>query len=139
MSGINTRRLMLAGLVAGILDNVLDGVIGAFFLSGDFNEILTRLNVDQGSFRSSVWIIILGDLLYGFLLVFTYVAMRPRFGPGPKTAVISALSIWSVMAITLSFLLIIRLYSMTGFVRNSLLYLVASIIVSIVGAAIYKE
>jgi hypothetical protein len=139
MSGINTRRLMLAGLVAGILDNVLDGVIGAFFLSGDFNEILTRLNVEQGSLRSSAWIIIVGDLLYGFLLVFTYVAMRPRFGPGPKTAVISALSIWLVMVITLSFLLIIQLYSMSGFVRNALLYLVASIIVSIVGAAIYKE
>ena len=139
MSGINTRRLMLASLVAGILDNVLDGVISAFFLSGDVKEILTRLNIDEAALRSSAWIIILGDFLYGFLLVFTYVAMRPRFRPGPKTAVISALSIWSVMAITLSFLLVLQLYSMSGFLRNALLYLLASIIVSIVGAAIYKE
>jgi hypothetical protein len=34
------------------------------------------------------------DLVLGIALVWTYAAVRPRFGPGPRTAFFSALLFW---------------------------------------------
>ena len=34
--------------------------------------------------------------LFGIALIWIYAAIRPRFGPGPKTAVIAGLTVWAV-------------------------------------------
>lgn len=33
---------------------------------------------------------------YGIILIWIYAAIRPRFGPGPRTAVIAGLTFWSI-------------------------------------------
>jgi hypothetical protein len=37
------------------------------------------------------------NFLLGIALVWFYAAVRPRFGPGPKTAVITGLAVWFVV------------------------------------------
>ena len=139
MSTINVRRLFLAGLVAGVVDNVADAIVSGYLLADDFAALLTRLEVTEDVIRSRLWIVAAADMLYGFLLVFTYVAIRPRFGPGPKTAILSAVMLWTVVAISFSFMPLVGLRSFESYVTSALLYLAASIVTSLAGAALYQE
>src|SRR5262245_30483796 len=89
MSGINTRRVILGGLVAGLVANAFDFVITNYLLAAEFNSMLARLSVDSAATRGWIGVFAAADFAWGFLLVFTYAAIRPRFGPGPRTAVLA--------------------------------------------------
>jgi len=45
--------------------------------------------------RSPALFIVL-DFLYGISLVYLYAAIRPRYGPGPKTAIWAGLIMWVI-------------------------------------------
>jgi hypothetical protein len=79
------------------------------------------------------------DFLWGLLLVFTYAAIRPRFGAGPKTAVISGTMLWLAFAISAILMLALGLHTAQSFTKSATLYLVSAIVSSLVGAALYKE
>ena len=42
---------------------------------------------------------IIVDLLLGFLIVWTYTGIRPRFGPGMSTAIIAGFAVWSAVTL----------------------------------------
>lgn len=89
MAGINVGRVIVGGLVAGLVANVFDFVISSYLLADDIAEMIGRLNLSVAAFQSAVWVFVVVDFAWGLLLVFTYAAIRPRFGSGAKTAVIS--------------------------------------------------
>ena len=91
MGRINTGRVVLGGLVAGVVANALDYVINAYLMAEEGADMAQRLNLNQDVMQSSTYVWIGVDMIWGLLLVFTYAAFRPRFGPGPKTAMLSAI------------------------------------------------
>ena len=97
MSAINAPRVILGGLAAGLVMNVLDVTTGLTILADDMNANAQRLNLDPAVLNSTAamvtWIVI--DFLYGLLVVFTYAGFRPRFGPGPTTAIIAGVTIYA--------------------------------------------
>src|SRR5688500_12444190 len=99
MSGINIRRVILGGLAAGLVANGFDFVITSYVMGTEFAVMVARLNVSQEAARSWIWVFAVADFLWGLLLVFTYAAIRPRFGPGPRTAIIGAMILWLAFAI----------------------------------------
>ena len=137
--GINVPRLILGGLAAGVVANGFDFVITSYLMATEFDAMMARLHVAQQP--SQTWIVILAALncLWGVLLVFTYAAIRPRFGPGPKTAVISGALVWLVLAISLVILLVLGLHTPQSYAKSAILYLVSAIVCSLVGAALYQE
>ena len=139
MSAINARRVILAGLVAGLVANAFDFVITTYLMATEFNSMLARLNVGQAAVQSWIPIFAVADFVWGLLLVFAYAAVRPRFGPGPRTAVISSIMLWLVMAIFALLLVAIGLHTVQSYLKSSALYLVSAIVSSIVGAALYRE
>jgi hypothetical protein len=140
MAGINTGKVLTGGLLAGLLLNVGDFGIN-YFLGADMAANLTRLHLDPAKmtdFSAAVpWIVI--DFLMGLLAIFTYAAMRPRFGPGPKTALIAG----GVLFLGVTFILFgfqtIGFFPMDGFVKNTVCEAVNVAIASVVGAWAYKE
>jgi hypothetical protein len=80
------------------------------------------------------------SLLVGLTLVFFYAAARPRFGPGPKTAIIVAVVLWFG-----GYLINIVGYGMVGLYPTSMLAiwavqgLVEMVIAALVGGWIYRE
>jgi hypothetical protein len=80
------------------------------------------------------------SLLVGMVAVFFYAAARPRFGPGPKTALIIAFVLFFG-----SFLVSILGIRMIGLFPDDMLFLWAAIgflelmISTLVGAWIYRE
>lgn len=139
MRGINVKRLLLAGAVVGVLLWLLEAAASMIYL--DDMRIALQAHSLGLQMKSSTWLASLaGFLLFGLTLVFMYVAMRPRFGPGPKTATIAAVTLWLGGYVTS-----LIGYDQIALYPRSLLYLwgvvglLQLIIGSIVGAWIYRE
>ena len=139
MPGINVRRVILGGLVAGLVANAFDFVITSYLMATEFASMLARLNVSEAALRPWIPLFAAADFIWGVLLVFTYAAIRPRFGPGPKTAVVSAVTLWLAFAIAVFILMAIGLHTPQSYLKSSALYLVSAVVSSLVGAALYKE
>src|SRR6185503_10727346 len=96
MSGINTTKVVAGGLLAGVVFNIIDFLINGFLMVKDFAANAARLGLDPASQSSpdviTTWVIV--DFILGLAVVFIYAAIRPRFGPGVKTALIAAVLLW---------------------------------------------
>jgi len=94
MGGINFGRVILGGLVAGLLMNV-----GEFLLNG---VILHSAMVDWGTKHNlppepstSFYVAAIGlTFVLGIITVWVYALIRSRLGAGPKTAIVAALLMW---------------------------------------------
>ena len=96
MGKINIGRVILGGLVAGIVADVLsyfvDGVLLASQWSGRMNKLLGHAGC---STCQCISFSLLG-LVCGIALIWIYAAIRPRFGAGVKTAIYAGLAVWVV-------------------------------------------
>lgn len=96
MSGINMWKVVTGGLLAGIVFNAIDFVINGFLMMDDFAANAARLGLTTASQTApdviATWVIV--DFIFGLTVVFIYAAIRPRFGPGVKTALIAGLLLW---------------------------------------------
>jgi hypothetical protein len=136
---MNTGRILLGGLVAGVVANAIDYVSNEYVLAEGNNELMQRLglNVDTVNASMSTWIAV--DFVLGLLLVFTYAAMRPRFGPGPKTAIVSSITIWIGIAAVVAGFTAMGIFTQPMFMKSAALSLVALVAAGLAGAAIYRE
>src|SRR5262245_59197391 len=93
MKPINVPSVIVGGFVAGLVFNIGDFIINVVLLAADNAEMAVRLGLDPTIMEKPAGILpfVAIDFLFGWLAVFTYAAIRPRFGPGPKTALIAGL------------------------------------------------
>lgn len=93
MGRINLKRVFLGGLLAGLVNNLLGIAFAHFVLWQEVEALMAKLNLT--SFPGYTPFLHLGTRFgAGIALVWLYAAIRPRFGPGPKTAVIAGLTAW---------------------------------------------
>jgi hypothetical protein len=139
MSRINIGRLFLGGLVAGVVANALDYVTNMYLMKEEMDDMVQRLNLVpetvDASFRT--WIVV--DFILGLLLVFTYAGFRPRFGPGPKTAVVASVTVWAAASAMVAGFAAMGLFTEQAFIKGAALTLVTSVVAGLVGASLYKE
>ena len=93
MGRINTGRVILGGLVAGLVINIGESILNIPIIGAESDAALQALGLEPIGGRAIAVFVAMGFLL-GLLTVWLYAAMRPRFGPGPKTAVIAGLVVW---------------------------------------------
>ncbi len=88
MASINSGRVVTAGLLAGLVMNVVDILANTVILKDDMMTLAQKMGVDpvQAASLSGALPFIVFDFVMGILVVWTYAAIRPRFGPGPATA-----------------------------------------------------
>ncbi len=101
MGKINWGRVILGGLVAGLIMNISEYVLHAIVLAEDGRQLMQEWH-RLGLLASAepdptmiVWLIALTFVL-GILAVWTYAAIRPRYGAGPKTALCAGLAVWAM-------------------------------------------
>ena len=94
MGKINWGRVILGGLLAGVVLNVFDFLTYGVWLKPDLAAAMTAMGRPAGAMDQAVPIFVLVDFLYGIGLLWLYAAIRPRYGAGPKTAVIAGLALW---------------------------------------------
>ena len=99
MGQIQWGKLLLGGLVAGLIMNVSEFVLHAIVLAEDGAKLMEDWNRMGLSIEPSptllIWLVA-ATFALGFLAVWTYAAIRPRFGPGPGTALCAGLAVWAM-------------------------------------------
>jgi hypothetical protein len=94
MGKISIARVLLGGIVAGIVGNVLGYLVDGLMLAPRWAAAMKTLDRPEFSGNQFVAFNLIG-LLYGILVVGLYALMRPHFGAGPKTAVYAGLGAWA--------------------------------------------
>ncbi len=99
MGKINMPRVILGGLVAGLVMNASEAFLHAGVLGADGAKLLEewkRLGLEMDIRPSLLFWLIGITFVLGILAVWTYAAIRPRFGAGPKTALCAGLAVWAM-------------------------------------------
>jgi hypothetical protein len=139
MGKINFGRVLLGGLVAGAILNIGEWVLNGMVLHQQHQEFLRRCGFPGPGQRFLVIVVPITFVL-GIVLVLGYAAIRPRFGPGPKTAVIAGLFAWFGVAVFNNIIV-----TGLGMVPTNVLAIVLGwelveyLLAALVGAALYKE
>jgi hypothetical protein len=135
---MNTRRILGAGLVAGLVLATLDGIVNAVVLGSRWDAAYAQLglptkNVGVPIFWTSF------DIFAGVVIAWLYAAMRPRFGPGPRTAAYAALVEWLLLHLTLASHLVDGVFppSLIGPITGA--ELATALVAGMVAGKLYRE
>ena len=139
---INTQKVIVGGLAAGIVLNVIDfvanGILFADRMKAEADAFKPGLS-DAMMGGSSIAAYVIGDLIVGMLLVFTYAAIRPRFGAGPRTAVIAALIFFGLGCVITYGYLQMGMMSAASWAIYAVVWLINLIVATLLGAKLYTE
>ena len=138
---INTGKVIVGGIVGGIAANVIDFAAQTFILSGMSMAAMTKLNPSLAHQPTGAQIagFVITDFVWIIANIWIYAAIRPRFGPGPKTAAYAGIVSWVVGSTVAGFFCILGLFGTDIYIASGLVALVNSIISTMIGARFYTE
>jgi hypothetical protein len=93
MKKINFARVLLGGLVAGIILNIGEFVLNGIILAPHIEADMKRMNITPPGAGFGLLAVTL-TFVFGILAVLLYALIRARLGSGPKTALVTALIVW---------------------------------------------
>lgn len=139
MNRINMGRVLIGGLLAGLIINFGEFILNGVLLAEEMNAAMAALNKPPVNPGMIVWFVIFGFGL-GVMLVWVYAAIRPRFGAGVKTAICASTLVWGLAYLYPNlFMIIIGLFPQGMMVLVTIWGLVELAIAGIAGAWVYKE
>ena len=140
MGTINWQRVILGGIAAGIIVFAIDFVTFGFVFNQMVNAAYAALgrNFEEGGPLSLVFFIGT-SLLIGIVAVWLYAAMRPRFGPGPRTAVLAGLTVWLLASVFPGLGMIASLFPASLVIASIGTGLIESLVATQAGAYMYRE
>jgi hypothetical protein len=138
-ASINWKRALWGGLGAGFLYDVLEMTVSGFLVGTQYEAELNAIRHTQPSAAGYAFFISWGFVI-GIIGVCLYAAVRPRFGPGPRTAARVAFALWVIgdlmPHVGQAFMGIFSMGLMLKFAAQQLLFMLASVIF---GAWLYRE
>ena len=93
MASINTGRVVLGGLLAGLVINLGEFLASVLIFADAYAEMMEALGLAEPGGTAMALFVIMG-FLGGMVMVWVYAGIRPRFGAGPKTAAMAGLVAW---------------------------------------------
>jgi hypothetical protein len=93
MNNINFGRVILGGLLAGLILNIGEWLLNEKVLGPEMKAFMARHNFSDPGSNFLIIAIVLTFIL-GIVIVLGYACIRPRLGPGVKTAIIAGLFAW---------------------------------------------
>lgn len=141
MGKINMGRVILGGIVAGIVADILDYLVDGLWLSQRWSDSMKALgHAATFSISQVVWLELIG-IACGIVAIWLYAAIRPRFGAGVRTAICAGLVVWffSVLVPNAAFMYAMGLFGRRLTFYTTLGGVVEVVVGTIAGAALYKE
>ena len=140
MAHTNRSRVILGGLLAGLVINIGEFITNGVFLKDAWAQAMQALGRPSEIPGSAIVIFNIWGFLLGIASVWLYAAIRPRYNPGVNTALRAAVGVW-VMA---AFLPNLGNYALgTVPVRlvviSTIVSLVELVVATLIGAWLYKE
>jgi len=136
---INWARVFTGGLLAGLIIDIGEFILNEPILGAQYQAAMEARNMEPPG-TSAIMVFVLMGIALGILAVWLYAAIRPRMGPGPKTAACAGSVVWALS----------YLYPNVGFLAMdffpSKLILIATLwglveitLATVAGAWLYKE
>ena len=140
MKKINFGRVLLGGILAGILINISEYLRYDVVMRGEFEAGLQALGkgLPKGAAATTIPPDTAGPTVLRMVAVWLYAAIRPRYGPGAATAVRAGVAVWFLT----SLLTIIAMRAMGLFAISpaALVWtLVACVAATLAGAWLSRE
>ena len=145
MSKINYRRVLLGGFVAGLALIAAEFVVELLVLGnipglGSEQERVSLLGLSRLAWGPANLVIqLLLPFLGSLLMVWVYAAIRPRFGPGPRTALIVSAAFLFYWMMLLIYFTNIGLFTLKMSIASFVDNLIVIPIAVLVGAWLYRE
>jgi len=101
MNAINSARVLGGGLVAGLVYNAGEAILNMALVAAANDDMVKRFGLPP---VGPALLVKSGVLMFamGILSVFLYAAIRPRFGAGPRTALLAGAMVWALSFLNLS-------------------------------------
>jgi hypothetical protein len=139
MGQINLGRVVIGGLLAGLIINVGEFILNGLLLEEQMNAAMAALNKPPINPNMIMFFVLFGFGL-GCMLVWTYAAIRPRFGAGVKTAVCASSLVWALSYLYPNLFMVITGIFPTNLVVMATVWgLVEANLAGIAGAWAYTE
>jgi len=136
---MNMKRVVIGGLLAGVIINISETIMNVPVLGAQMEAALKQLNLPTVG-GGAIGVFVVGAFVLGLMLVWLYAAIRPRFGPGPKTAIIAGIVLWLLAYVWPSLGMGLMGYMPAKLLTITVLWGLAEVIVAaLAGGAVYKE
>ena len=139
---MNVSKVVVGGIIAGIVMVLIDFVMNTYLLGPQYMTEMDAFKPGSSAAMmagNAKFVYPLLDIILGIVLVWLYAAIRPRFGPGPRTAFLAAAVLWIVSCIAYYGYLQMGMMSSALWWEFSIAGLVALTISAMVGARFYAE
>jgi hypothetical protein len=139
MGNISIARVLVGGFLSGLVICFGEYILGWLILGERWADVLAEAGTKQpGAGQIASFSVI--ALLYGVALIWIYAAIRPRFGPGPKTAIIAGLTMWFVAYfLVCAYVIVIGVYPASLLIAAAVWGLFELPIAAVAGAFLYRE
>ncbi len=142
MTQINTGRVVIGGVVAGVILFIVGGIVNGAILGSDWKAwaqtMGSLIHPPSGSTAMLIWLIV--SLVNGITGVWIYAGIRPRYGAGPRTAVLAGILVWLVASLTPAFgQVALGVYYKHVLAAEAVGGFVGFLVAMLAGAAIYQE
>ena len=140
MAHTNRARVILGGLLAGLVINIVEYITNGVILREAWAQAMQALGKSGAFTMGGIVIFNIWGFLLGIAAVWLYAAIRTRYGPGPKTAIRAGLVIW-VIAVFLPNLgnYPLGLFPARLLIISTVVALVESVVATLAGAWLYRE
>ena len=139
MQKINWNRVILGGLLAGLVINICEFLVDGLVLGDEWTASLKNLGrPPMGAGATTAFV--LWGFLVGIYSLWLYASLRPRMGPGPRTAAIAGFAVWILGSLLPSISAVaMHLFPNRLMGIDLVLTLVEMVAGTVIGAWLYKE
>jgi hypothetical protein len=138
MGKINWNRVILGGLVAGVIINVFEWLLNGVIIAKDMEAAMSTLGRQVGGGALAMFTV--WGFLVGIFAVWLYAAIRPRYGAGAKTALCAGAAVWGLGYLLASVTPIaLNLFPARLMVIGLAVGLVEVLVGTLAGAWLYRE
>lgn len=140
MGKINCVRVLLGGLIAGLIINAVEFVMNMFVLAEAWAEVMKSFGKSSEFGPGPIIIFNLIGFAAGIGAVWLYAAIRPRFGAGVKTAIYAGLALWFFYGVLpFAGFLAMDLFPARLLYIGVSYFLVEAVAATVAGAWLYQE
>ncbi|MBI4877377.1 MAG: hypothetical protein HY822_22345 [Acidobacteria bacterium] len=140
MGKINCGRVLLGGIVAGVVINAVEFVMNMYVLAGDWAAVMKSIGKSAEFGAGAIIMFNLIGFAIGIGAVLLYAAIRPRCGAGVQTAIRAGVGVWFFYGLLPSIGFLTMDLFPARLINIGAAYSLAEIVVATVaGAWLYKE
>jgi hypothetical protein len=137
MGKINVGKLIVGSIAAGVVLNAGDYLINNVLMKGAYDTVMAARNVNPAAMNIGTMVVL--DFAMALLLVFTYAAIRTRFGAGPKTAIVAGVLVVMIANLQAAYFVGIGFFGWDVWLPSAAMGTANYVIAALVGGALYSE